>query len=257
MKFAFFFLLILSGCVSSKNNKELHNNKVGFVLFEEGKGVISVNDSSLVKTRYSPCSTFKVPHAVFGLDSGYITGKDFTLEYDPQKNPQQSYWPNNWSQDHDLESAVKNSVVWYFQNVARNIGHKKMAHFLAKAKFGNQDISGGIDEFWLGSSLKISPLEQVELWSKLFKHQLGFKKENVDLVKEIILEEKTPKYTLRAKTGACTQPNNQKSAWWVGSLEQNGKTYYFSTILFGGDFAKLFSTRKKVTKRLLKKEGLL
>jgi len=258
MKIALLLTIIFSvGCMSSQKINHFKEYEGAFVLYEKGKGIIKTVNPDLAQTQFSPCSTFKVPHAVFGLESKYITGKDFKLKHDSKLNPVKSFWPNNWAQDQNLESAINNSVVWYFQNVAINIGPKRMNKYLSQAKFGNQDTSAGIDSFWLGSSLKISPLEQVVFWSKLFDNQLGFKKQNVNLVKEIITEEQTAKYTLRGKTGACTQSNSKRSAWWIGSLEQNDKTYYFATFILGENFKAMFNDRKKITRSYLKDEGLL
>jgi beta-lactamase class D len=39
----------------------------------------------------------------------------------------------------------------------------------SKISYGNQDISGGIDQFWLSSSLKISPKEQADFMEALYK----------------------------------------------------------------------------------------
>jgi len=255
LRFLIFTLLLVTGCTTSQENKP--SIDMTFVLLEEGTGVIKVINSKLAKKRFSPCSTFKVPHAVFGLEKGYLTGSDFTLKYDFNKNPKQSFWPKEWARDHTLKSAIQNSVVWYFQSVARNIGSESMTEYLSRAQFGNQNISAGIDTFWLGSSLKISPIEQVNFWSKLFKNDLPFKKENVSLVKDIIIEKKTEDYVLRAKTGACSQSNKKKSTWWVGSVEQNNKTYYFATFLMDDNFKRILKERKSITRDLLKKEGLL
>lgn len=258
MKYASLFIITyLCSCALTKKQDYFKNYDGTFVLYEQGKGIIRTVNPELAQEQFSPCSTFKVPHAVFGLESKYITGEDFALEYDPKRNPVKSFWPDNWAQDQNLNSAIRNSVVWYFQNVARNIGPEKMKLYISKSKFGNQDASGGIDTFWLGSSLKISALEQVKFWSTLFNNELGFKRSNVDLVRKIIIEEQTSGYILRGKTGACTQSNNRRSAWWVGSIEQNNKTYYFATLVLGDNFTKMFSDRKEITKSYLKDEGLL
>jgi len=258
MKLTLVLLALLTlGCESKQKQSRFKDNEGTFVLYQKGKGILKTINPELAQTRFSPCSTFKVPHAVFGLESTYITGKDFTLKYNSILNPAKDFWPTNWPQDHNLDSALKNSVVWYFQKVARNIGHEKMKKYIQQSNFGNKNISGGIDKFWLSSSLKISAIEQVQIWSNLFDYKLNFKKNNINLVKQLITYEKTPHYTLSAKTGACKQSNNKLSAWWLGSVEQDSKVYYFATLIFGDDYKKLFKKRKKLTKLLLQDEGLL
>ena len=69
---------------------------------------------------------------------------------------------DNWNQDHTLGSGMRNSIVWYYQEMARDIGEGRMQEWLDRCSYGNRDISGGIDRFWLSSSLKISPFEQID-----------------------------------------------------------------------------------------------
>ena len=228
-----------------------------FVLMDGKSKKIKRVNAELSKTRFSPCSTFKIPNTIFGLEAKYITGKDFSLTYDPKKTPLSKSAPRSWAKNHDLESAIKNSVVWFYQDVARHIGKERMKQHLANAQYGNEDISGGIDKFWLSSSLKISPEEQVKFLDELFSYKLPFHKKNVDILKSIIVEEQTPDYTLRAKTGACIYPEKKVGAWWVGSVESINKTYYFAAYMEGDDFKKIVKDRKQITRAYLKDYGVL
>jgi beta-lactamase class D len=51
----------------------------------------------------------------------------------------------------------------------------------------------------------------------------------MDLVKDIMVREQTPDYTLRAKTGWLTSSKPQ-IGWFVGYLEQNKNVYFFLQI---------------------------
>ena len=77
-----------------------------------------------------------------------------------------------WNHDQTLASAMRHSVVWYFQRVATGIGEERMQRELDRIGYGNRDISGGLTRFWLQSSLKISPREQVGLLRALFNGSL-------------------------------------------------------------------------------------
>ncbi len=57
---------------------------------------------------------------------------------------------------------MKHSVVWFYQEVARRIGAERMQAHLDALGYGNRDISGGIDKFWLTGGLRISPHEQID-----------------------------------------------------------------------------------------------
>ena len=72
-----------------------------------------------------------------------------------------------------------------------------MAQQLAALDYGNQDISqwegGGqnqspeLNGFWIDSSLKISPLEQVQVLTKVFEGRSQYTQEEVDTLRTIML----------------------------------------------------------------------
>lgn len=66
--------------------------------------------------------------------------------------------------------------------------------------YGNKDISGEIDQFWLQSSLTISPLEQEAFLEKLLEEELPFDKSVMKTVKRIMIQEEGDLYTLYGKT---------------------------------------------------------
>lgn len=45
-------------------------------------------------------------------------------------------------------------------SLARRIGPVRMQHYVDAAEYGNRDLSGGLDQFWLTGNLRISPREQ-------------------------------------------------------------------------------------------------
>src|SRR5262245_25060218 len=94
----------------------------GCVVIKEvgGKTILRYNEKRCAEP-FSPCSTFKIFNAMAGLESGAVTGPDMLLKWDGSK---QSY--KNWERDHTLASAIKESVVWYFREVARRVGAEKM-----------------------------------------------------------------------------------------------------------------------------------
>jgi beta-lactamase class D len=75
------------------------------------------------------------------------------------------------------------------------------------------------------------------------------------IVKDILLNEATPKYILRAKTGwvQSTQPN---IGWWVGWVETDDNTYFFAMNI---DMSKKEDppARMAVTKEVLKQVGAI
>lgn len=147
-----------------------------------------------------------------------------------------------WNNDHDLKTAFKNSTVWYYQELARQVGGQQMKYWLDKTNYGNTDTSGGIDKFWLTGGLRISPKQQIDFLKQFHDNQLPFSQRSLDIVKNIMIAKDTLGYTVRAKSGWGSQ-DNKEIGWYVGYFEKNDKVYYFSNCiqtadLNNKDFAK-------------------
>jgi bla regulator protein BlaR1 len=82
------------------------------------------------KTRLSPCSTFKIPNALIGLETGVLKDENTLFKWDGK--PQHF---KTWERDHTLASAIKESCVWYFQEVARRIGQERMKSYIDKLDY--------------------------------------------------------------------------------------------------------------------------
>lgn len=61
-----------------------------------------------------------------------------------------------WNRDHNLITAMKYSVVPVYQEFARQIGEARMSKMLHAFDYGNEDISGNVDSFWLDGGIRIS-----------------------------------------------------------------------------------------------------
>lgn len=180
-----------------------------------------IYNSELANTPLSPYSTFKIPNSMIALETAVIDHNDSTKKWDGTVNSREVV-----NQDHNLDSAFENSVVWYYQELARDIGEDKMKEYLARMNYGNQDISGGIDQFWLGSSLEITPLEQLEFIKNTYENTFGFSKSTVDTMKKI-MKEKNTDFDLYGKSGSSID----QASWYVGYLEIKDKTYFFVTYM--------------------------
>src|SRR5690606_25194157 len=119
---------------------------------------------------------------------------------------------------HTLRTALPASVVWYYQELARRIGAERMQAYLDRFEYGNRDISGGIDRFWLDGGLAISPVEQVRFLERLYRGELGVSEETTALVKELLVLEETPTFRLSGKTGwaGLGTEGAQEVGWLVG-----------------------------------------
>jgi len=238
-------------------DKYFRNTTGAFVLYDlKNNRYLRYNEPRCQK-RLSPFSTFKIPNSLIGLETGVIKDAEFVIPWDSQKYPAQNNLIPEWNRDHTLRSAIKYSVVWYYRELAKRVGDQRMKQWITKLNYGNQDISGGIDRFWLASSLRISADEQIEFLKKFYLEQLGVSQRSTRIVKEIITLEKTNDYQLSGKTGGGSIAKDTYLGWFVGYLESKGNVYFFATNLEGDSFAAIRDRRINITKQILTDLGYL
>lgn len=228
-----------------------------FVLYDVKQDKYYRHNAKRCDERLSPCSTFKIPNALIALETGVAADENFVIKWDSLKTPRQNLLNPNWARDHDLRSAMRFSVVWYFQELARRIGEQNYKKFLGQIVYGNQDITGGRDTFWLANSLKISTNEQVEFLKRLYYDKLGFSPRAVDIVKSIIVLEQTEQYKLSGKTGAGPRQNGKMLGWLVGYVETHDNVYFYALNIDGENFQSIAEKRLTLAKALLKELKVL
>jgi beta-lactamase class D len=211
--------------------------------------------------RFSPKSTFKIPNSLIGLETGVIRDAEFVIPWNREKYPPQANWNEepfvHWAKDHTLRSALKYSVVWYYRELALSVGGERMKKYVAAFDYGNEDVSGRIDNFWLNDVLKISADEQVEFLKAFYSGRLPVSKRTTEIVKDILVFEQTPTYKLSAKTGGGPIDEGIFIGWFVGYLEANGNVYFFATNMEGASFAEIRARRIELTREILKGLGYL
>lgn len=177
----------------------------------------------------SPCSTFKIPNAMIGMQEGVVSGPEHLKHWDGTERERQVT-----NRDHTLATAIEQSVVWYFQDLARDVGTDRMQAWLDQLDYGNRDISGGIDQFWLGSSLRISARRQLELLVELKHQTLPFRHRVQQATQEMLVQDSDLPGILHGKTGSCRgQGDSPDHGWFIGwidwhvSAQQNPSTTWF------------------------------
>jgi beta-lactamase class D len=224
-------ILLLADCKGEKAKvrevpeleKYFQGANGAFVLFDQSNNEFIRYNPERCAKRFIPASTFKIMNSLIGLETGVIPDENYVIQWDGTR-----YDIPSWNQDHTLKTAIQNSVVWYYQELARRVGTDRMQYYLNAVQYGNQDISGPIDTFWLEGGLRISADEQVEVLKRLYLNQLPFSQRTMDIVKRILILEKTETYQMSGKTGS-SQRVMPHVGWFVGYLETKGKVYYFAT----------------------------
>ena len=219
-----------------------------FVMYDEANDRYVVYNKSQSLKRLSPCSTFKIYNSLIGLETGVLDQEDV---YTLSKWDGTRYTFPAWNRDQTLASATKESVVWYFQKIASQIGTERMQVYLDKIEYGNRDISGGLTTFWLRSSLQISAREQVDLLHKLYSGKLPIAPQNMEIVKNNITLSEDNGVRLMGKTGSGFQDGRWLLGWFVGCVEKQGNRYFFATNIQAPDGATGGKARE-ITKLILK-----
>lgn len=194
----------------------------GFVLFDLDRQSYLRYNPERCSRRFIPASTFKIMNSLISLETGVIEDENEVIPWDGQESVLET-----WNRDHTLQTAIKDSVVWFYQELARRVGKERMQRYVNEAGYGNEDISGEIDTFWLEGGLRISADEQVEFLKRLYQNDLPFSQRTMDIVKEILVLEKTDNFRFSGKTGSA-QRAEIHVGWFVGYLETQDNTYFFA-----------------------------
>ncbi|GIN84419.1 BlaR1 family beta-lactam sensor/signal transducer [Heyndrickxia sporothermodurans] len=200
-----------------------HGYNGSFVLYDATKDQYQIYNREMSEQRVSPNSTYKIYSGLFALESNVISPKNNQQIWDGTVYPFEK-----WNTNQNLSTALGSSVNWYFQRLDHEMGKKQLQSYFHKVKYGNEDLSGNLDNYWMESSLKISPIEQVQLLYALDENTLGFKEENIRAVKKAILIDEQKQGQLYGKTGTGTINGKDVNGWFVGFVKKGSHTYYFS-----------------------------
>lgn len=193
-------------------------------------------------TRESPASSFKVPLAAMGFASGAL--KDAHAPVWKYK-PEYDAWMEAWKQDVDPTSWLRDSVVWYSQELTRKMGMTAFQGYLDAWSYGNRDATGdagknnGLTHAWLSSSLAISPDEQVAFLRRLQQQQLGLPQAVFAHTQAAMPTFPVkPGWTLYGKTGSGFQKDAKGAierarqfGWFVGWATNGKRTVTFARLV--------------------------
>ncbi|EXJ13550.1 class D beta-lactamase [Imhoffiella purpurea] len=228
-----------------------HADREGtLVLSSLRTGETSVHDDARAQRRFSPASTFKIFNTLIALDAKAIAGADDRFIWDGRQHS----FPD-WNRDQTLASAFKVSCVWCYQILAQRVGAETYRQAIRRAGYGTLSEPFALTEFWLDGSLRISAIEQVGFIRQVVRRTLPFSPHAYDTLRDIMVVERTPDWTLRAKTGWFAR-STPSVGWYVGYVETHGDTWIFAMNLDLKDKADL-PLRAALTRDALRAKGIL
>ena len=198
-----------------------------FVLFQPMQDRLQVWSEARARRGFLPASTFKIANALNALESGLVRDEHQQLKWDGVERGIPA-----WNADASLASGMRDSTVWFYQALARGAGRPALQALVDKLDYGNRDIGGGLDRFWLDGALRISAAEQVVFLDALRRRALPLSQRSQDTVVRLIERERGKDWVLRGKTG-LTFPVAADGAdldlqaapgigWLVGWVERPG-----------------------------------
>jgi len=221
-----------------------------FVLYDLNNESFTIHNRNMSATRVSPTSTYKIISALIALEAGVLDINDTSRAWDGTAQPFEA-----WNQDHNLASAMRYSVNWYFQDMDAKVGIERLSAYLTRLSYGNHNLTGGLESFWNNSSLRISPLEQVKLLRDLHQNNTIFAPQHIDSLKNILRSSENDGAVLSGKTGTGAVEGRITSGWFIGYVEGNGNTFIFTTYIQGEDNAG-GSTATRITMSILEYKGI-
>lgn len=192
--------------------------------------------------RVTPASTFNIVVSLMGYDSGILT--DAHTPMMPFKAGYTDY-NDSWRQDTDPTLWFKNSVLWFAQQVAAALGAERFQRYIDGFNYGNRDVSGdagkdnGLSLSWVGSSLKISPVEQVAFLRKMVRRELPLSPQAYDMTSRIMAPVTLSNgWTVQGKTGTAAPVRvdgggaiEQQYGWYVGWASKGDRTVVFAHLV--------------------------
>ena len=232
----------------------LDDGTVGtFVGYKIDDYLIIASDKNRSGEAKLPASTFKIPNSLIALETGVVEDPDKDVfKWDGVTRPIEA-----WNKDHTLRSAIAASVVPVYQEIARRIGEVRMQKYVDLFDYGNRDIGGGIDQFWLTGNLRIDPVQQVDFVDRLRRGVLPISKRSQELVRDILPVTKVGDAVIRAKSGLLGAERGEPSLGWMVGWAEKGSAHTVFALNMDCPEPRLIPERMVLTQACLKDIGAI
>lgn len=234
-----------------RHHFETHGLRGTFVLFEPARERYLVCNEPRARQRFLPACTFDIANAIAGLEAGSIDDETETFAWDGKPRVRAA-----WERDHTLATAMRDGAAWMFQEVARRTGKERMREWLDRLDYGNRDMKGGVDLFWLQGALRVSAMEQVRFLARLAEGSLPATQRAQRIVRNALVFEKTRAATLYAKAATAGTGSNAVG-WWVGWVEQRGRPGAVFAMNYAPATGSRCGDRVEIARAILREAGAM
>jgi beta-lactamase class D len=218
-----------------------------FVGYKVDDYLIIASDKDRSGQAMLPASTFKIPNSLIALETGVVGDPDKDVfKWDGVTRSIEA-----WNHDHTMRSAIAVSAVPVYQEIARRIGAERMQKFVDVFEYGNRDIGGGIDQFWLTGNLRIDPFQQVDFVDRLRRGVLPVSKRSQDLVRDILPVTRVGDAAIRAKSGLLGAETGKPSLGWMVGWAEKGRDQTVFALNMDCKEPRHIADRMKLTQQCL------
>jgi beta-lactamase class D len=198
-------------------------------IYDSKKQQWILSDTVETKIETLPASTFKIINLLIALETKTVRDENEIVKWPGSTDTVKYGYRPEIYHDMSVKEAFASSAGWVFIELAKKIGKENYSKYLALCNYGNRDLSQ-TDDFWNFGAFAISPINQVAFIKALYEEKLPFAKQNMKIVKKVMITDQTDAYTLGSKTG-WTREGGINTGWWVGYLESRNGVYFFATRL--------------------------
>ena len=224
-----------------------------FVGYKVDDYLIIASDKDRSGEAKLPASTFKIPNSLIALETGVVGDPDKDVfKWDGVTASIEA-----WNRDHTMRSAIAASAVPVYQEIARRIGAERMQKYVDLFEYGNRDIGGGIDQFWLTGNLRIDPVQQIDFVDRLRRGVLPVSKRSQDLVRDILPVTKVGDAIIRAKSGLLGAEIGKPSLGWMVGWAEKGSAQTVFALNIDCREPRHIADRMKLTQQCLRDIGAI
>ena len=132
-----------------------------------------------------------------------------------------------------------------------------MQKYVDLFEYGNRNIGGGIDQFWLTGNLRIDPVQQVDFVDRLRRGVLPLGKRSQELVRDILPVTKVGEAVIRAKSGLLGAERGEPSLGWMVGWAEKGETHTVFALNMDCKEPRHIADRMTLTQACLKDIGAI